>query len=171
MTDIYKPEVLSAVMQLIVDQPVLPTMFLRTVSSLSWAATLSSNISLQVIQAVTTYKSLVSFVSSTLFNRLIIKKVWTNPPLWEGFIRCAKQIAPASYAALLQLPKDQLRDVVERQPVLRVGLREYVSKNARDKARLSGYMHIFADDPPPGPATPPAAPPTQAEPVVAPATA
>jgi symplekin len=114
-----------------------------------------------VIQAVKTYKSLATFVSSTLFNRLIIKKVWTNAPLWEGFIRCATLIAPASYGALLQLPKEQLRDVVERQPALRAGLREYVAKNARDRARLAGYMHIFGDDPPP-PGTPPAQAPAQA---------
>jgi symplekin len=34
MTDVYKPEVLGAVMQQIVDEPTLPTLFLRTVSIL-----------------------------------------------------------------------------------------------------------------------------------------
>jgi symplekin len=31
MTDVYRSEVLGAVMQQIVDQPTLPTLFLRTV--------------------------------------------------------------------------------------------------------------------------------------------
>jgi symplekin len=114
---------------------------------ISFAKVHLSLVVIQVIQAVTTYKSLSSFVSTTLFNRLIIKKVWTNPPLWQGFIRCAKLIAPASYAALLQLPKEQLRDVVERQPGLKVGLREHVVKNARgNRARMSGYMDIFGEE-------------------------
>lgn len=82
----------------------------------------------QVIQAVTTYKSLQAFVSTTLLSRLIAKKVWETGPLWEGFIRCAKAIVPNSFPALLQLPKEQLKDVVTRQPTLRLPLREYVEK-------------------------------------------
>jgi symplekin len=99
----------------------------------------------QVIQAVTTYKSLVGFVSTTLLSRLITKKIWTNPPLWEGFIRCAKVIAPASFGALLQLPKDQLRELVDKQPSLKSGLRDYVTKKATNKARVAGFLDIFGD--------------------------
>ncbi|KDQ61760.1 hypothetical protein JAAARDRAFT_204204 [Jaapia argillacea MUCL 33604] len=129
MTDVFRSEILAVVMQQIVDQPILPTLFLRT-----------------VIQAVTTYKSLVGFVSTTLLSRLITKKIWTNGPLWEGFIRCAKIIAPASFGALLQLPKDQLRDLVERQPSLKSGLREYVMKKAGNKAQKAGYLDFLGDD-------------------------
>ncbi|KAI0725434.1 Symplekin tight junction protein C terminal-domain-containing protein [Fomitopsis betulina] len=128
MTEVFRSEVLGAFMNQIVDEPVLPTLFLRT-----------------VIQAVTTYRSLVSFVSTTLLSRLITKKIWTNPPLWEGFIRCAKLIAPASFGALLQLPKDQLRELVDKQPSLKAGLREYVVKKAGNRARTAGYLDIFGD--------------------------
>jgi symplekin len=99
-----------------------------------------------VIQAVTTYKSLVGFVSQTLLPRLVTKKVWTNPPLWEGFIRCAKVIAPASFGVLLQLPKDQLREVVDKQPGLKSGLRDYVTKKAGNKARVAGFLEIFGEE-------------------------
>ncbi|TDL24074.1 hypothetical protein BD410DRAFT_767966 [Rickenella mellea] len=129
MTDVFRSEILAVVMQQIVDEPVLPVLFLRT-----------------VIQAVTTYKSLVGFVSTTLLSRLITKKIWTNPPLWEGFIRCAKTIAPASFNALLQLPKDQLRELVDKQPNLKAGLREYVLKKAGNKARQAGFLDLFGDD-------------------------
>jgi symplekin len=98
-----------------------------------------------VIQAVTTYKSLVGFVSTTLLSRLITKKIWINPPLWEGFIRCAKVIAPASFGALLQLPKDQLRELVDKQPSLKSGLRDYVTKKAPNKARVAGFLDIFGE--------------------------
>ncbi|THH09925.1 hypothetical protein EW145_g1681 [Phellinidium pouzarii] len=129
MTDVFRSEILAVVMQQIVDEPVLPVLFLRT-----------------VIQAVTTYKSLVGFVSTTLLSRLITKKIWTNPPLWEGFIRCAKTIAPASFGALLQLPKDQLRELVDKQPGLKSGLREFVLKKAGNKARQAGFLDLFGDD-------------------------
>ncbi|CAE6382445.1 unnamed protein product [Rhizoctonia solani] len=119
----------------------LPTLFLRT-----------------VIQAVTTYKNLVGFVSTTLLSRLITKKIWTNPPLWEGFIRCAKVIAPASFGALLQLPREQLKELISKQPALKEDLREYVVRRAGPKARL---LEVFSDqpDPPPCAAPPDSAPP------------
>ncbi|KAF7294404.1 hypothetical protein MKEN_01432800 [Mycena kentingensis (nom. inval.)] len=128
MTDVFRSEVLAAVMQQIMDEPVLPVLFLRT-----------------VIQAVTTYKSLTQFVSTTLLSRLIIKKIWTNPRLWEGFIMCAKVIAPASFGALLQLPKDQLRELVDKQPGLKAGLRDYVIKKAPNKAKVAGFLDIFGE--------------------------
>jgi len=129
MTDIFRTEILGVVMNQLVDEPVLPTLFLRT-----------------VIQAVTTYRSLVGFVSTTLLSRLITKKIWQNPALWEGFIRCAKIIAPASFGALLQLPKDQLRELVDKQPSLKSGLREYVMKKNTNKARVAGLLDIFGED-------------------------
>ena len=114
--------------------------------------------SFQVIQAVTTYKSLVGFVSTTLLSRLITKKIWTNPPLWEGFIRCAKVIAPASFGALLQLPKDQLRELVDKQPSLKSGLRDYVTKKAPNKARVAGFLDIFGEPDDGNVAVPPSQP-------------
>ncbi|KAK7030720.1 mitogen-activated protein kinase [Favolaschia claudopus] len=137
MTDVFRSEILAVVMQQIMDEPVLPVLFLRT-----------------VIQAVTTYKSLVGFVSTTLLSRLITKKIWTNPRLWEGFIMCAKVIAPASFGALLQLPKDQLRELVDKQPNLKSGLRDYVTKKAPNKARVGGFLDIFAESEDTAPATP-----------------
>ncbi|KAJ6591683.1 Symplekin tight junction protein C terminal-domain-containing protein [Mycena vulgaris] len=155
MTDVFRSEILGVVMQQIMDEPVLPVLFLRT-----------------VIQAVTTYKSLVGFVSTTLLSRLITKKIWTNPRLWEGFIWCAKVIAPASFSALLQLPKDQLRELVDKQPSLKSGLRDYVTKKATNKARTAGFLDIFAEseEPTPNPGValpqpdPPAAQPVAVKP-------
>ena len=63
-------------------------------------------------------------------------------------MRCAKAIAPASFGALLQLPKDQLRELAEKQPTLKAGLREYVMKKAGNKARVAGLLDIFSDDAP-----------------------
>ena len=68
--EIYTPEILATVLQQLVDQSKLPTLLLRS-----------------IIQSVTTYRDLSGFVNSILM-RLIMKKIWTYPKLWDGFIRC-----------------------------------------------------------------------------------
>jgi symplekin len=79
---------------------------------------------------------------------LITKKIWQNPPLWDGFILCAKQTAPSSFGALIQLPRDQLREVVSRQPDLRTGLVEYLTAKAGgNRARLATFMDLLGPDP------------------------
>ncbi|GAA5853597.1 hypothetical protein JCM9279_005069 [Rhodotorula babjevae] len=134
MADGFRPEILAAFMQQAVDEPVIPNLFLRT-----------------VIQAVTTYKSLQPFVSTTLLSRLIAKKVWTVGPLWEGFVRLAKAIAPNSFAALLQLPKEQLAEVVAKQPSLRAPLRDYVvKKGGANHARSQAVLEAIGEDDPAG---------------------
>lgn len=60
-------------------------------------------------------------------------------------MRCAKNIAPASFGALLQLPRDQLRELVDKQPSLKAGLRDYVTKKAPNKARGAGLLDIFGE--------------------------
>ncbi|KAI0255985.1 Symplekin tight junction protein C terminal-domain-containing protein [Lactifluus subvellereus] len=160
MTDVFRSEILAVVMQQILDQPVLPTLFMRT-----------------VIQAVRTYKSLTGFVSTTLLSRLITKKIWTTPPLWQGFIRCAQVVGPASFLVLLQLPKEQLRELVAKQPILRGPLREFVQKKGGNPARAAVYLEIIGEDEPqagesapasapesPPPSVPSASTPTTTEP-------
>lgn len=113
LTDIFRSDVLAIFMQSMSEAKVLPRLFMRT-----------------VIQAVTTYKTLVPFVSTNLFSKLITRKIWSNKEMWEGFVRCAKSIAPSSFGALLQLPQDALKDVIKKQPTLKNGLHEYILKKA-----------------------------------------
>ena len=108
--------------------------------------------------AVSTYKSLSGYVSKNLLSRLITKKIWQNGPLWDGFILCAKQTAPSSFGALIQLPKEQLRQVVSRQPELRTGLIEYLTKKAGgNRARLAAFMDLLGAEAEAGPEAGPAA--------------
>ncbi len=131
MTDVYRSEVLAAVLNQISEDANLPMLFMRT-----------------VIMAVSTYKSLSGYVARNLLSRLITKKIWQNAPLWDGFILCAKQTAPASFGALIQLPKDQLREVVSRQPDLRTGLVEYLTgKAGGNRARLATFMDMLGPEP------------------------
>lgn len=104
----------------------------------------NESITNQVLRAVTTYKSLVGYVSTTLLSRLITKKVWTNPQLWVGFMRCAKTIAPASFSALMQLPREQLKEILDKQPEMKPGLWQYVlAKNGPVKAQA--YADVSHD--------------------------
>lgn len=130
MPDIFKSEVLASVMQHYLDAKVLPMLFLWT-----------------VLQAVATYKLLAGWVSTTLLSRLITKKVWTNPQLWDGFILCAEKTEPTSFDALLQLPKEQLKDLVEKRPAMKVKLREWLLKRAgKNKARYGVYWEVLGDE-------------------------
>ncbi len=70
LKEVYTQEVLAMVLQQLVDLAKLPILLMRT-----------------VIQSVTIYKELSGFVNSIL-TRLIMKKIWTFPKLWDGFIRC-----------------------------------------------------------------------------------
>lgn len=140
MTDLFPSEVFAVVMQRIIDSTTLPLLFMRTVSLRTPRVRLDSLLKtmaiFQVLRAVTTYRSLVGYVSTTLLSRLITKKVWTNPQLWVGFMRCAKTIAPASFSALMQLPREQLKEILERQPEMKPGLWQYVlAKNGPVKAQ------------------------------------
>lgn len=130
LPDIFKSEVLASVMQHYLDAKTLPVLFVWT-----------------VLQAVATYKHLAGWVATTLLSRLIIKKVWTNQQLWDGFILCAERTEPNSFDALLQLPKEQLRDLVERKPAMKVKLRDWLTKRAgKNKARYGGFWEVLGDD-------------------------
>ncbi|RKP11025.1 Symplekin tight junction protein C terminal-domain-containing protein [Thamnocephalis sphaerospora] len=108
--EIFTAEVLAVVLQQLIDQPTLPTLFMRT-----------------VLQSVIIHPSLAGYVT-TLLRRLVSKRIWTNATLWQGFIRCCKLIAPRSFDLLLQLPRPQLNDVLSKEPSLKPRLREYTQQ-------------------------------------------
>lgn len=53
--------------------------------------------------------------------------MWRFARLWEGFVKCAQQMAPDSYQLLLQLPVPQLEDALRRCEALRAPLATYAS--------------------------------------------
>ncbi|KAF9426076.1 hypothetical protein BGZ94_006967 [Podila epigama] len=113
--EIYKSEIIAVVLQQLLDQPTIPSLFMRT-----------------VIQAITLYKNLVGFVNSMILARLVGKKVWTRPVLWKGFVRCAKLMQPTSSSVLATLPKPQLKEVLAMEPSLKEAVDAY------NKAKSSG---------------------------------
>ncbi|XP_066281930.1 symplekin-like [Branchiostoma lanceolatum] len=106
---VYTSEVLAVVMQQLMEQNPLPTLLMRT-----------------VIQSLSMYPRLLGFVMNIL-QRLIIKQVWKQPKVWEGFIKCCQRTKPQSFQVLLQLPPPQLKNVFEKCPDLRAPLLEQIN--------------------------------------------
>ncbi|RKP26980.1 Symplekin tight junction protein C terminal-domain-containing protein [Syncephalis pseudoplumigaleata] len=123
---IFTAEVLVVVMQQLLDRPMLPTLFMRT-----------------VIQSVTLYPTLSNYVI-TLLQKLIARQIWTNATLWQGFIRCCNLMAPKSFDLMFQLPKPQLLDLLSKEPSLKPRLREYAQQKREQRALRAGSMPITA---------------------------
>ncbi|KAJ2998304.1 hypothetical protein HDV02_004618 [Globomyces sp. JEL0801] len=105
---IYKEDALGTVLNQLSNQIKLPTLFMRT-----------------VLQSISAFKG---FGVNSILTRLITKQIWTNPQLWNGFIRCCTITFPASIPVLLALPDAQGKDVLENSPKLKTGLTEYLDR-------------------------------------------
>ncbi|KAF9313008.1 hypothetical protein BG003_005695 [Podila horticola] len=136
--EIYKSEIIAVVLQQLLDQPTIPSLFMRT-----------------VIQAITLYKNLVGFVNSMILARLVAKKVWTRPVLWKGFVRCAKLMQPTSSSVLATLPKPQLKEVLAMDPSLKEPVEAYVKAKSSGRrvgggaAKQVNLQNVAATAPPP----------------------
>ncbi|XP_064484219.1 symplekin-like isoform X2 [Ornithodoros turicata] len=106
---VYTQEVLAVVMQQLMEQNPLPTLLMRT-----------------VIQSLTLYPRLIGFVMNIL-QRLILKQVWKQKKVWEGFIKCCQRTRPQSLQVLLQLPAEHLRNVFQVSPDLQEPLIQHVA--------------------------------------------
>lgn len=108
LKNIYTQEVLAVVIQLLVEQTPLPTLFMRT-----------------VIQSLSVYPRLSGFVMNIL-QRLILKQVWKQKKVWEGFVVCCQRTKPQSFQVLLQLPVPQLKGVFASYPDLKTEIQEHL---------------------------------------------
>lgn len=124
MSDYFPQQVLAMVLNRIVDETPLPTLSMRT-----------------IIKASQQCKALVGFVTTTLMPRLVAKKIWTTPQLWDGFIRISKMMAPLSLPALLALPRPQLKELVDKQPTLKPMLMQHVMQKG-GAVRAQTYVDV-----------------------------
>ncbi|KAL5463371.1 hypothetical protein EMCRGX_G032264, partial [Ephydatia muelleri] len=107
---VYTQEVLAVVLQQLLDHTPIPTLFMRT-----------------VLQSLQAYPRLLNFVM-TILNKLITKQVWKEPKVWQGFIKCCEVTKPQSFPVLLQLPTQQLKNILETSSVLNEALRNYLKE-------------------------------------------
>lgn len=126
--NVYTQVVLAMVMQQLMEQDPLPILLMRT-----------------VIQSLANYPHLLGFVTNIL-QRLILKKVWTQKRIWEGFIKCCQRTKPQSFQVLLQLPAPQLEEVLQSCPDLRDPLCQHVENfTEHQKAHISkAIMNVLS---------------------------
>ncbi|KAI9289976.1 Symplekin tight junction protein C terminal-domain-containing protein [Umbelopsis sp. AD052] len=111
MTDVFTSDIISKVLQHLMEQPKIPLLFMVT-----------------LIRSVAEHPDLVNLVL-ILLQKLISKRVWTSPKLWEGFVKCIQKTYPQSMKVVANLPKTQLMDVLTKVPGIATGLREFAEQN------------------------------------------
>ena len=127
-------------MQMLLEQQPLPTLLMRT-----------------VIKALRAYPRLENFVLNNILQRCIVKQVWSQKAVWEGFVKCCQQTMPKSFPVLLQLPPAHLRTVFEDCPPIRPAMRAYVQAlNEQQLAHIPGSVYELIMAPPPTPSPAPA---------------
>ncbi|XP_021704446.1 symplekin [Aedes aegypti] len=103
----YTHDVLGSVILQLVEITPLPTLLMRT-----------------VIQSLTLHPRLAGFVTN-LLQRLIMKQVWKQKVVWDGFLKCAQRLTPQSLGILIQLPAPQLQDALNICPEFREPMLEH----------------------------------------------
>lgn len=111
----YTQETVAVVMQHLMEMTPLPTLLMRT-----------------VIQSLALYPRLSGFVMNIL-QRLILKQVWKQPKVWEGFVKCCERTQPQSFAVILQLPPAQLAEALRMASNLRAPLLTHVEAFAENQ--------------------------------------
>ncbi|XP_011496365.1 PREDICTED: symplekin [Ceratosolen solmsi marchali] len=129
---IFTQEIVAVVMQQLMDMTPLPTLLMRT-----------------VIQSLSLYPRLSGFVMNIL-QRLILKQVWKQPKVWEGFVKCCERTQPQSFAVILQLPPAQLIEALKMAPNIRGPLVSHVESFAdNQKAHIpQSIMDVIKGKPP-----------------------
>ncbi|XP_068153259.1 symplekin [Drosophila tropicalis] len=125
--ELYTQDVLMAVLQQLADVVPVPTLMMRT-----------------TIQSLTLYPRLANFVLN-LLQRLILKQVWRQKVIWEGFLKTIQRLKPQSLPVLLQLPPAQLADALQQCPDLRPALLEYADSMQDEPMSGSGITQQIMD--------------------------
>lgn len=123
--EVYTQEILMAVLQQLVEIMPIPTLMMRT-----------------TIQSLTLCPRLSNFVLN-LLQRLILKQVWRQKVIWEGFLKTVQRLKPQSLPVMLQLPPPQLADALQQCPDLRPQLLEY-AESIQDEP-MSGITQQILD--------------------------
>jgi symplekin len=113
LRDLFTPDSLAVALQQLVEVVPLPLLFMRT-----------------VIQTATVAPKLHGFILD-LLSKLVLRQVWkTDAKLWQGVLRCAKQMVPRSFPVYLQLPAAQLKEALTQFPDLVAPLTLYAATPA-----------------------------------------
>jgi symplekin len=113
LRDLFSADALAVALQQLVELSPLPLLFMRT-----------------VIQTASVAPKLHGFILE-LLSKLVLKQLWkSDPKLWQGVLRCAKQLVPRSFSVFLQLPPVQLQEALAQFPDLVAPLTLYAGMPA-----------------------------------------
>eukprot|EP00762_Andalucia_godoyi_P007735 ANDGO_07893.mRNA.1 Symplekin len=104
-------------LQRMAEFPRIPILFMRT-----------------MIMALDRYPSLVDVCLSIMF-RLIDRQIWTQPPLWTGFLKCLEKCKPRCVDVILRLPSAQFKETLTATPAFRTLIAESV-----DASQLTSFQ-------------------------------
>lgn len=125
----YTQETMAVVMQNLMELTPLPTLLMRT-----------------VIQSLSLYPRLSGFVMNIL-QRLILRQVWKQPKVWEGFVKCCERTQPQSFSVILQLPPVQLAEALKMSPGLKAPLIAHVESFSDNQVNqfylITQLLHQF----------------------------
>lgn len=108
---IFTQQVLQIVVSCLLDQTSLPITLMRT-----------------VMQILSLYPEMEKFVLSVL-QKLILKKVWKLPKLWQGFAKCCEMLKEKSFTVIHQLPQDSIDNLFKIVPGLKNDYIDYLKSN------------------------------------------
>uniref|UniRef100_A0A7S3YRP5 Symplekin C-terminal domain-containing protein n=2 Tax=Lotharella globosa TaxID=91324 RepID=A0A7S3YRP5_9EUKA len=106
--EVYKAEQLAVALRQMLDRQRLPKLLMRT-----------------LIITLKTYPQLKDFGIEMLAT-LVRRRVWDDPHLWKGFLKCAIENQPA---ILLQLPIPQIKSMLLNNKSVRQPLIEFARVN------------------------------------------
>ncbi|KAI8393729.1 Symplekin tight junction protein C terminal-domain-containing protein [Radiomyces spectabilis] len=113
MPETFEPKFVATALQQLIERPRIPLLFMVT-----------------MIRTVSVYKNLINVILN-LLQKLISKRVWTYPKLWDGFVKCVEKSLPDSVKIAVHLPKEQLQEILTKVPKLQTPLREFAEKNGK----------------------------------------
>lgn len=116
--EVFTQDILGACLQQLLDIVPLPTLLMRT-----------------VIQSLALYPRLSNFIINIL-QRLILKQVWKQKVIWDGFLKCCQRLKPQSSSVLIQLPLQQLQAALLQCPDLRSHLLEFAESVEENQAGI-----------------------------------
>lgn len=101
---VFKQEAIAQAIQQMIGLTQVPDMFMRT-----------------VMLARLLHPDLEKYLTETVMQRLIKKRVWLSPVLWDGFLRYCSDIRETPAVKLLfSLPVKQLEDALDKKDRLRM---------------------------------------------------
>ena len=73
--------------------------------------------------------------------------MWTQPKVWEGFVRCCQRTKPQSFQVLLQLPAEHLKSALTIVPELKGQLQTHVGNYTKSQVKISSSFTWVASRP------------------------